>query len=177
MKQFLLLLLLCITSLSYAQQTYSVTMNGIGPFKLNMKKAEVEKVLGEEVKLKNLLKENWNYDTLSYDYNNIPFTLVFDRQSVDEKNYDIILREIKSNSTLLKTPSGITIGDDKINIVNTYEAFTIWIVPDYENDYTSRSKTRATIWIQSEDAGNTIQFHMYLNKVESISVTWNENYD
>jgi len=176
MKQFLLLLLLCITSLSYAQQTYSVTMNGIGPFKLNMKKAEVEKVLGKEVKLKNLLKENWNYDTLSYDYNNIPFTFVFERQSVDEKNYDIILREIKSNSTLLKTPSGITIGDDKIKIVNTYEAFTIWIVPDYENDYTSRSKTKATISIQSDD-GNTIQFHMNINKVESISVTWNENYD
>lgn len=168
---------LFVTVHSYAQQTYSVTMNGIGPFKLNMKKTELEKVLGKEIKLKNVLKENWNYDTLSYDYNNIPFTFVFDRQSIDDKNYDVVVREIKSNSTLLKTPSGITIGDDKIKIINTYEAFTIWIVPDYENDYTSRSKTKATIWIQSDDAGNTIQFHMNMNKVESISVTWNENYD
>lgn len=178
MKQFLLLLFFFVTTTVYAQQTYSVTMNGIGPFKLNMKKAEVEKVLGQQIKLKNVLKENWNYDTLSYNYNNIPFTFVFDRQSLDdEKKYDVILREVKSNSTTLKTPSGITIGDDKIKIINIYEAYTIWIVPDYENNYTSRSKTKATIWIQSDDAGNTIQFHMNMNKVESISVTWNENYD
>ncbi|QEC68126.1 hypothetical protein FRZ67_12750 [Panacibacter ginsenosidivorans] len=177
MKQFLSLLFLVITVYSYAQQTYSVTMNGIGPFKLNMKKTDLEKILGKEIKLKNLLKEDWTYDTVSYDYNNISFTFVFDRQSADEKNYDIILREIKSNSTFLKTPSGITIGDDKIKIINTYEAYTIWIVPDYENNYTSRSKTRATIWVQSDDGGNNIQFHTNMNKVESISVTWNENYD
>jgi len=162
---------------SYAQQTYSVTMNGIGPFKLNMKKAEVEKILGKEIKLKNLLKEDWNYDTLSYEYNSIPFSFVFDRQSIDEKNYDVILREVNSNATALKTPSGITIGDDKIKIVNTYETYTIWIVPDYENDYTTRSKTKSSIWVQGDDTGNTIIFHMYMNKVESISVTWNENYD
>jgi hypothetical protein len=177
MKNILLLILLFITIRNYAQQTYSATMNGIGPFKLNMKKAEVEKLLGKEIKLKSLLKENWNYDTLSYEYNNIPFTFVFDRQSIGDKSYDVVVREIKSNSTSLKTPSGITIDDDKIKIINTYEAYTIWIVPDYENDYTSRSKTRTTIWVQSDDAGNTIQFHMYMNKVESISVTWNENYD
>lgn len=177
MKQVLLPLFFFITTTSYAQQTYSVTMNGIGPFKLNMKKAEVEKILGKEIKLKNLIKENWNYDTLSYQYNNVPFTFVFDRQSIDDKKYEVILREVKSNSTSLKTPSGITIGDDKIKIINNYEAYTIWIVPDYENNYTSRSKTKATIWIQSDDAGNTILFHMAMNKVESISVTWNENYD
>jgi len=152
-------------------------MNGIGPFKLNMKKAEVEKILGKEIKLKNLLKEDWNYDTLSYEYNSTPFSFVFDRQSIDDKNYDVILREVKSSNPSLKTPSGITIGDDKIKIVNTYEAYTIWIVPDYENDYTTRSKTKSSIWVQGDDTGNTIIFHMYMNKVESISVTWNENYD
>ncbi|CAN5659045.1 hypothetical protein BH10BAC2_BH10BAC2_01540 [soil metagenome] len=172
-----MLLALFIATHSYAQQTYSVTMNGIGPFKLNMKKAEVEKVLGKEIKLHNLLKEAWNYDTLTYSYNDIPFTFVFDRQSIDDKNYDIILREVKSSSAALKTPSGITIGDDKIKIITTYEAYSIWIIPDYENDYTSRSKTRATIQIQGEETGNVIIFHMYMNKVESISVSWNENYD
>lgn len=172
-----MLLVLFIVTHSYAQQTYSVTMNGIGPFKLNMKKAEVEKILGKEIKLQNLLKEAWNYDTLTYSYNDIPFTFVFDRQSIDDKNYDIILREVKSSNTALKTPSGITIGDDKIKIINTYEAYSIWIIPDYENDYTSRSKTRATIQIQGDETGNVIIFHMYLNKVESISVTWNEGYD
>src|SRR5437868_909749 len=130
MKQFFTFISICITICSYAQQTYSVTMNGIGPFKLNMKKAEVEKLLGKEIKLQNPLKENWTYDTVSYEYNNIPFTFVFDRQSIDDKKYDIILREVKSSSTFLKTPSGITIGDDKIKIINTYEMYTIWIVPD-----------------------------------------------
>jgi len=119
MKKFLSLLLLFTATGSYAQQTYTVTMNGIGPFKLNMKKAEVEKIPGKEIKLKNLLKENWNYDTVTYDYNSVPFTFVFDRQSIDDKNYEVILRAVKSSSSTLKAPSGITIGDDKIKIVNT----------------------------------------------------------
>jgi hypothetical protein len=152
-------------------------MNGIGPFKINMKKADVEKILGEEIKLQNLLKEAWTYDTLTYDFNSIPFSFVFDRQSSDDNKYDVILREVKSSATSLKTPSGITIGDDKIKIVNTYEAYTIWIIPDYENDYTSRSKTKTSVWIQGDDTGNVIIFHLYMNKVESISVTWDENYD
>lgn len=177
MKKIFMLIALITSMQLHAQQTYSVTMNGIGPFKLNMKKAEVEKILGKEIKLHNLLNEAWNYDTLTYNYNDIPFTFVFDRQSIDDKNYDVILREVKSSNTALKTPSGITIGDDKIKIVTTYEAYSIWIIPGYENDYTSRSKTRATIQIQGDETGNSIIFHMYLNKVESISVTWNENYD
>jgi len=114
----------------HSKQTYSVTMNGIGPFKLNMKKAEVEKILGKEIKLQNLLKEAWNYDTLTYNYNDVPFTFVFDRQSIDDKKYDVILREIKASSPVLKTPSGITMGDDKMKIINTYEAYSIWIIPD-----------------------------------------------
>ena len=172
-----MLLILFVAAKVYAQQTYSVTMSGIGPFKLNMKKGEVEKILGKEIKLQNLLKEAWNYDTVTYDYNSVPFTFVFDRQSIDDKKYEVILRAVKSSSSILKTPSGITIGDDKIKIVNTYEAYTIWIIPDYENDYTSRSKTRTSVWIQGDDTGNVIIFHLYMNKVESISVTWDENYD
>lgn len=160
-----------------AQQTYSVTMNGIGPFKLNMKKAEVEKILGKDIKLNNLLKEAWNYDTVTYDYNGILFSFVFDRQPIDDATYEVIMREVGGSSNLLKTPSGITIGDDKIKIINTYDAYSIWIIPDYENDFASRSKTRASIWVQGDDTGNVIIFHMYMNKVESVCVTWNENYD
>ena len=177
MKNILLPILLFAITCSYAQQTYTVTMNGIGPFKLNMKKSAVEKLLGKEIKIQKILKENWSYDTLSYDYNNIPFTFVFDRQSIDDKHYDVVVREIACNSTLLKTPSGITIGDDKIKIINTYEAYTIWIVPAYENDYTVRSKAKTDIWIHGDDTGNVIIFHLNMNKVESVSVTYNENYD
>lgn len=176
-KLFTLLFLLATINIYAQQQTYTVSMTGIGPFKLNMKKADVEKVLGKEIKLRNLLKEEWNYDTLSYDYNGATFTFVFDRQFIDDKKYDFIVREIKSNSPSLKTPSGITIGDDKLKIINTYELCTIWIVPDYENDYTSRSKTKASIWVQGDNSGNVIIFRMFMNKVESISVTWNESYD
>ena len=65
MKNILLPILLFAITCSYAQQTYTVTMNGIGPFKLNMKKSAVEKLLGKEIKIQKILKENWSYDTLS----------------------------------------------------------------------------------------------------------------
>ena len=177
MKKLMLLLLLCIAAKLQAQQTYTVSMTGMGPFKINMKKAELEKLLGTEITLKDILKEEWNFDTLSFNYNGAPFTFVFDKLFKDDKNYDVIVREITSSAPGLKTPSGIAIGDDKIKIINAYELYTIWIVPDYEKDYFTRSKTNTSIWVQGEESGNTIIFHLCMNKVASISVTWNENYD
>ena len=177
MKKFLILLLIIISAKNYAQESYSITMNGIGNFKLGMKKADAEKLLSQEIKLHNLLKEDWVYDTIACSYKDLQLSLVFDRQSLDDKKYDIVLREVMSNSTNIKTPSGITIGDDKLKIINTYEAYTIWIIPDYENNYTTRSKTLSSIWVHGDESGNVIIFHMNMNKVQSVSVTYNENYD
>lgn len=177
MKLFTLLLFVCFSSFVCAQNSLSVTMSGIGNIKIGMKLADVEKLSGQSIKLNNILKDDWTYDTVATNINDVDFSLVFDREYVDEKKYDITLKEIGSSNPALKTKSGITIGDDKLKIISTYEAYTMWIVPDYENDYTTRSKTKTTIFLFGDNTGNTILFHLFMNKVESISVAVSEGYD
>lgn len=177
MKKITALLFLCFSLNALAQNAYKVTMNGIGPFKIGMTTVEVEKLTGTKLKLVNLLKEEWAFDSLNIMYNDLPCTLVFDKQFGENNKEQLILREVKSKSNLIATPSGITIGDDKLKIINTYTQYTIWIIPAYENDYKSRSTTNTDIMVLGDETGNIILFHLYMNKVASISVTYNDNYD
>ncbi len=177
----LLPVLFVLFSVNLIAQTnsYKVTMNGIADFKIGMKKAEVEKLLNLPVKLKNLLsKDDWMMDTIAYKYKDLDLSLIYTRDYLDNNNAgDIVLWGITSNSTLIKTPSGITIGDDKIKIVTTYDGYRILISPDDENENTVKSKTKSSIYLYADDGGNQIVFHMENNKIYSIQVSRLEEYD
>ncbi|HRH58957.1 MAG TPA: hypothetical protein PL045_00165 [Chitinophagaceae bacterium] len=177
MKNILILLSFFVSFSAAAQTSYKVTMSGIGPFKINMKSGEVEKLTGSKLAFNNLLKEEWTFDTINISYNGLPLMLVFDKQYDEKNNSQFTLREVASNSVSVATPSGITIGDDKLKIINTYTQYTIWIVPAYVNDYKERSTTNADIMVFGDETGNLIVFHLYMNKVASIGVTYNEGYD
>lgn len=176
MKYFLTTLVFILSINCIAQNSYPVTMNGIAGFKLGMKKEDAEKLLGQEIKLSNVLKKEDDLDTIPCKYKDMDLMLVFEKDYNDDKNFNVVVREIITNSALAKTPSGIGIGDDKFKIINTYEDYTIWIVPAYENNYTTRSKTKTNIYVHGEESGNAIIFHLNMNKVESISVAF-DDYD
>lgn len=180
MRNVLTVLLVLFSVHLFAQSnSYKVTMNGIADFKIGMKKVEVEKLLNLPVKLKNLLnKEDWMMDTIAYKYKDLDLSLIFTREYLDNNNSgDIVLWGITSNSPLIKTPSGITIGDDKIRIVTTYDGYRILISPDYENDNTVKSKTKSSIYLYGDDNGNQIVFHLENNRIFSIQVSRLEEYD
>lgn len=178
MRKLFILFLVCVSTQLIAQNSYKVTMNGIAEFKVGMKKNEVEKLLNQTFALKNLLsKDDWSRDSIPVHYKDLDLTLILDKQYIDENKYDIILWGIVSSSMLIKTPSGITIGDDKLKSITTYDGYTIHIAPDYENDYTVKSKTRSTIWLFADDSGNQIVFHLENNNIYSIGVSYVEEYD
>lgn len=178
-KKILTILFVYISVTLVAQTaTYTVNMKGIADFKIGMKKAEVEKLLGQPVKLKNLLiKDEWTRDTILYKYKDLDISLVFDKQFIDDNKSEIVLWQAFSSSLLIKTPSGITIGDDKIKIVTTYDGYTIHIAPDYENNFTVKSKTKSTVYLYGDDSGNQICFYLDNNKVYAIGVSYIEEYD
>ena len=60
-------------------------MNGIGNLKIGMKLVDVEKFAGAPLKLNNILKDDWNFDTIATRINGINFKLVFSRDYADEK--------------------------------------------------------------------------------------------
>jgi hypothetical protein len=149
-------------------------MNGIGEIRLGMTKSELEKITGQPVKLVKLLKkEDWERDTINIIYKDVPYQVILDKDYINEKSKGFIVYEVKSNSAMLKTKSGIGIGDDKLKIISTYDGYTIQIMPEYENDFTTKSKTRSTIWLHSED-GKLIVFYLTNNKVTGFSVMYDE---
>jgi hypothetical protein len=169
--------LLLFLSLAVKAQTSSttVTMTGMGDIKLGMKKADFEKLVNQKFKMPHLSAKNDEYyqDTVHVNFKGLEADVIFQKEYSDSDKYDIAIWEIRSTSPQIKTKSGIGIGDDKYKIISTYEDFTIWIMPEYENNYTTRSKTKSTIWLHG-DSGNVIIFYLDSNKVTGMSVTYDE---
>lgn len=165
--------ILVFLSLSLIAQTSTVTMNGIGDIKLGMKKTEFEKLMNQSYKWPNLTAKKTDYyqDTIHINYKGLEADVIFQKEYSENNKEDIVVWEIRSSSEQLKTRSGI--GDDKYKIISTYEGYTIWIMPEYENNYTTRSRTKSAIWLHG-DSGNVIIFYLNNNRVTGMSVTYFE---
>lgn len=174
MKLLSTLLFSFLSFIAFAQTT-TVTMSGIGDLKLGMKKTDFEKLVNQSFSLPHLSAKNDDYyqDTVHINYKGMEADVIFQKQYSENEKYDIAVWEIKSNSPQLKTKSGIGIGDDKYKVISTYEGYTIWIMPEYENNYTVKSKTKSTIWLHG-DNGNLIIFDLDNNKVTAMHVTYFE---
>lgn len=177
MKRIPILLLFVLSLQAYSQNISPlVSMNGIGDIKIGMKKTDVEKLTGQTIKLVNLVKkgDDWSRDTINLSFKDVSYVLVFDKDYVNEKSQGFIVYEVKSNSPQLKTKSGIGIGDDKLKIVSTYGDYMIQIMPEYEKDYTIKSKIKSTVWLYGDESGKVIIFYLTNNKVTGFSVMYNE---
>lgn len=176
MKSAFIVLCIFLSSISKAQTSaITVSMSGIGDIKVGMKKAEFEKLTGQSLKLKRLLgKDTWERDTFNITYKDVPMQVVLSKEFVDENKSEISVWEVRSSSQAIKTRSGIGIGDDKLKVISTYNDYTIYIMPEYENNYTVKSKTKSTIWLHGDESGKVIIFYLDGGKVTGMSVTFYE---
>ncbi len=170
----IVLLFFCLVASAQAP-SYTVSMSGIADIKLGMKKTELEKLINQTLKLPKLSrKDGYERDTVSFAYKGMEATVVFEKQEVNEKE-EIIVWEVKNSAPQLKTRSGISIGDDKLKIISTYEEYLIYIMPEYEGEnYTIKSKTKSTVWLHGDESGKVIIFYLTNNKVTGMSVTYDE---
>jgi len=170
------LLLLFFSAFSFAQtNSYTVSMSGISEIKIGMTKVALEKLLNQTIKLPTVTKEiSYSRDSANCIYNGINFSVVFEKQEVNNKS-ELVVWEVKSNHPQLKTRSGIGIGDDKLKVISTYDGYTIYIMPDYDDaNFTIKSKTKSTIWLHGDESGKVIIFYLTNNKVTGMSVTYDE---
>ena len=164
---------LCFLWTAALSQNSSVIIStaGIGEIKIGMKKAELEKLIGQKLTLKHLAakKDNAYQDTFRVQYKGIEIEVMLQNNYIENDKYEITVGQLRSNNPSLKTRSGIAIGDDKLKVVSTYENYLLHLSPDYENDYKTKSKTKSTIWLFSDDS-NVIIFYLENNKVTAFSV-------
>lgn len=173
MKYLPTLLFILFFQFANSQNTI-VTMNGIGDIKVGMKKAELEKIIGHQVKLVKLLRQDdWERDTLNFIHKDIAYQVIMDK-NYNEEDPGFIVYEVKSMGKGLITRSGISIGDDKMKVINTYKDYTLQVMPDLEKDLIQKSKTRSVIWLFGEESGMVIIFYLKNDKVTGFSVMFNE---
>lgn len=178
MKPLYILVFVGLSYFAKAQtSSFTITMNGIEELKLGMKKEELEKLINQNISLSHPDRRGVAplLDTVHINYKGLETDIVFAKQYTGENSYDLIIQEIECNSDMLRTKKGICIGDDKLKVINTYEGFTLWLVPGYLDDsYTTKSKNRSSIWLHGDTTDSAIIFRLENNKVVSMSVCYYE---
>ena len=154
---------------------YTITKDGINDLKIGMTKQEVEKLLNQDLGM-NAKKDSTGYwsDTIQTKYKTIDVALYFERQYVSEDSGYMKLNGIETSSSLCSTNTGISIGDNKHDILPAYEENPINMGPDYEvvNDTTwVPSKTKYSINIKDGKWDRELIFHLMNNKITSIQAT------
>jgi hypothetical protein len=168
--RYLAVIFLFITMTANAQNNSTVTFNGIGEIKLRMKKTELEKLLNETIAVPNITsgKPGIYQDTIHIIYKGVDEDIILQRPYAEMSN-EIEVWMIKSNSALLKTKSGIGIGDDLLNILSTYKDYSLCIYPYYD-DYLIRIKGKSSIHLISSDTGYEITFYLTDDKVSGFGL-------
>lgn len=179
MKHYILALLLFLFSRASSQTNdYQVTLGGIGPIKVDMAKKEVEKILNQTIKTPNGSgKEELGLDTVKVTWKETELEIIFYRKYIDEKKKEIAVFAVSGNSALLKTKSGIVVGDSKLKVIETYLDYSMNLYKDYEpdekGDYTV-SKTKSTVMLMGDSGNYVIYFKFENNLLVSFTVTINE---
>jgi hypothetical protein len=170
MRKFIVIIAIFFAPRLHAQNDFILRMDGVGALKLDMSLADVEKVLGKKITLKNNNENGAYADTIKTKYKNTDITIYFDREYEDETKFHMVLTGLLVANPLFKTKEGISIGADKLRIISAYENSRLSMGPDYEGEDYHTSKINYSIEIYNDETDNSIIFHMRNKKVISIEI-------
>ncbi|MBS1653201.1 MAG: hypothetical protein JSU05_00020 [Bacteroidetes bacterium] len=169
---------LCLAVFSATAQTtndYQVTLNGIGAIKIDMSKAELERLLNQKITVPEKKdSDDGTFDTVKVSYKNCHLDVVIYSKYLDDNSTQLAVYAVTGSSSLLKTKSGIIIGDDKIKVINTYPDYYMEVYPAYDPDANGDykpSKTKSVIAIHSSTGNTVLTFTLENNKVTSFTVS------
>ncbi|MEO7984510.1 MAG: hypothetical protein ABI688_10550 [Bacteroidota bacterium] len=148
-------------------KNYLVDMNGIDSLKLDMSKAELEKILDTTLTFQHIHVDGGFSDTLNIKYKEMDFVIYLeetDSQSVAK------LVGLKTEDSSCKTSVGIGVGSDKIKVINGYPGNKKYVALEYE-EYPVRSKTKSVVAVMDTAGYRAIQFHILNRKVVCVEVT------
>ncbi len=143
----------------------------IGPFKINMPKTEVEKIIGQKL----IRNEGGYVDSAVFNYGNTNYIVVFNQEYVEEgsklpKLWKIY--SISSSNTKLKTKSVIGIGSTKAQILQAYDKYDLTISNDYSYKEKENPKDKVQfITLSDGEAGTQITFTTENRVVTKIEIS------
>ncbi len=171
-KSFILFVisLFAISSLQ-AQDASVISTMRMGIFKLKMTITDVEKAMGQKIKVKH--KEGNYFDTAKIMYNQTNYTLSFVKRYDENTQAPEVweLYAINSANTTLKTKSGMGINNTKAEMLSTYDKNDLTISNDWEYKEKGNAKDKIQfITLNDYEAGTTLVFKTEDRVVKSIEV-------
>jgi len=161
-----------------AQDTLTISTLRMGPFKLEVKKTEVEQILGKQLTFNKKLTYKDKYGTrINIDvlYNSISITMsfLFEPDTDDQDSLQLIYMSTKDPR--VRTLSGLGIGSSKTDLLNAFsDKYNINLYFLYKyNKFTGKTErdTQKRIFsILDNDAGTQLQFILQNNIVTEIIV-------
>ena len=169
MKKLINLFAILFSTILFAQ----VSTTRINDFKIGMKKAELEKIIGKKINIK--MPEGYQEEPSNVLYKGIVYEVYFANQYDDEGNQlkDMQLVSVKSKDKSLKTLSGIGVGSTLYELIEKYKDNNIEISDSWD-DNGNRIKTERHFTINDYDAGTYLFMTLKNGKVVDFYVGYNE---
>ncbi|MBT2621092.1 hypothetical protein [Chryseobacterium sp. ISL-6] len=165
-----LLLVLFASGFLSAQESFEVSTLRIGPYKVFMKSAEIEKYSGAKLRLTN--GEFKNSVKYSGETIMISTSQEYDNEGKETNGYSIY--GVSTTSKKFKTKSGIGVGSTKDDIINAYKNYPSYSTYPGWDDQGKQVKNESYFILNDTDAGTVLSFKMVNNIVTEISVSLNE---
>ena len=176
MKKLLFLFFLTsgITT-AFAQENFDVSTLRIGPFTINMKAKEVEKVY--KSKLVAFTGQDEYYKTNKVNYAGETIEIIISKTSDDKGQYDggYQIYSLMTKSKKFRTKSGMGVGSTKDQLFEAYKNYPNFSVNQMWDEKTEKFSTiRSNFILTDNDAGTLLSFTLINNVVTEISVYLNE---
>ncbi len=174
MKKFFSLLFIFLVATSHLQAqdaTAVISTMRMGIFKLKSTVAEIEKAMGQKIKVKH--KEGNYFDTAKIMYNQANYILSFTKRYNENVSAPEVweLYAVSSVNTTLKTKSGMGINNTKAEILSTYDKNDMTITNDWDYKEKGNAKDKIQfVTLSDYEAGTTLVFKTEDRVVKSIEV-------
>lgn len=166
----LTILSVCFTLICMAQQSeMTISTVRVGPYKINMKQAEAEKIAGKKLKIPTEANE-YNGTTL-VNYNNETLEITLGEYYENENSAPMTIQSIGTQSPLFSTLSGIKIGSTKDELFNAYKNFSNFSMHPKWNEDGTYSKTESFFSINDDTNQTTLTFSIKNGKVSKIELS------
>lgn len=151
---------------------YQASTDGIGPFRVGLSRAATEKLLNLKLKLlKFSPADSYEKDTVMCNYKEMKLQLVFSRGYFgNDTAQQLGIYSVTSSYPMIKTKSGIGIGDDKIKLVKTYDLYRLDISPEWTQDSKPNPK-RETVPLYDNESPKVLILVLYNDIVTAIIAT------